>query len=303
MNVSKGAMTMTILDKIIAPFYFLKIRNTSYDKISRFKDSLYHHGKMNNRVFIIKTSTHNPEGLINHVENLANEYNYTKIIFKVPEPIVDIFDGHSYLTEGIIPKYYKGNIACHFKSKFLTNERGKIIEPPIIKKILKDVKNKPFGISPLNHSFDIKKLHPSDIPNLCMLYKMIFKSYPFPIFEEAYIAKTMNNSILYFGAFQNNNLVGASSAEIDYDNLNAEMTDFATNPNYLGKNISAHLLKYMEEEMRQRNIKTCYTIARSVSFGMNSTFHKLSYVFSGTLVNNTNICGNIESMNVWYKHL
>jgi hypothetical protein len=34
---------------------------------------------------------------------------------------------------------------------------------------------------------------------------------------------------------------------------------------------------------------------------MNITFTRASYRFSGMLVNNTNISGGIESMNVWYR--
>jgi hypothetical protein len=48
-------------------------------------------------------------------------------------------------------------------------------------------------------------------------------------------------------------------------------------------------------------MKTLYTIARSHSAGMNITFAKKGYLFGGTLINNTDISGKIESMNVWYK--
>ena len=36
---------------------------------------------------------------------------------------------------------------------------------------------------------------------------------------------------------------------------------------------------------------------------MNITFARQGYAFSGTLYNNTNISGNLESMNVWHKPL
>ncbi|MDD2310679.1 MAG: hypothetical protein PHH91_13970, partial [Desulfuromonadaceae bacterium] len=39
------------------------------------------------------------------------------------------------------------------------------------------------------------------------------------------------------------------------------------------------------------------------SFGMNITFARDGYSFGGTLTNNTNISGSLESMNVWYKTL
>ena len=38
-------------------------------------------------------------------------------------------------------------------------------------------------------------------------------------------------------------------------------------------------------------------------YGMNITFAKQKYIFAGTLVNNTDISGGIESMNIWYKPL
>jgi hypothetical protein len=36
---------------------------------------------------------------------------------------------------------------------------------------------------------------------------------------------------------------------------------------------------------------------------MNVTFARCGYRFAGTLINNTQISGRIESMNVWYKGL
>ena len=55
--------------------------------------------------------------------------------------------------------------------------------------------------------------------------------------------------------------------------------------------------------MQRRGILTAYTIARSLSYGMNITFARQGYRFGGTLTNNTEISGAIESMNVWYRSL
>ncbi len=63
------------------------------------------------------------------------------------------------------------------------------------------------------------------------------------------------------------------------------------------------LLARMEQEMMLRNITTAYTIARALSPSMNISFSKMGYHYGGTLINNTNIDGQIESMNVWYKYL
>jgi len=36
---------------------------------------------------------------------------------------------------------------------------------------------------------------------------------------------------------------------------------------------------------------------------MNKTFAYAGYKYGGTLIRNTQICGELESMNVWYKQL
>ena len=107
----------------------------------------------------------------------------------------------------------------------------------------------------------------------------------------------------YFGIKSENRLIGISTAEIDIVNKNAEMTDFAVLPEFRGQNLAFRLLVKMEQEMKYSGIKTAYTIARLKEPGMSKTFLKSGYKYSGTLVNNTNISGNIESMNIFYKQL
>jgi putative beta-lysine N-acetyltransferase len=81
------------------------------------------------------------------------------------------------------------------------------------------------------------------------------------------------------------------------------MTDFATLSGYRRQGLAGCLLKAMDAEMIQQGLKTAYSIARSLSAAMNITFVKNGYRYGGTLGNNTNIAGRIESMNIWYKHL
>jgi putative beta-lysine N-acetyltransferase len=81
------------------------------------------------------------------------------------------------------------------------------------------------------------------------------------------------------------------------------MTDFATEPAYRSVGLAGHLLQRMESAMRRDGVKTAFTIARARSFAVNILFARASYAFAGTLANNTNISGRLESMNVWYKPL
>jgi putative beta-lysine N-acetyltransferase len=154
----------------------------------------------------------------------------------------------------------------------------------------------------LPQGFTIRQLGKEDIHNLVALYKAVFSVYPFPIFDGTYIESTMKDYIQYFGVFAEGKLLAASSAEIDYQAQNAEMTDFARHPDCnSGLNLSYLLLRNMEQAMKAQHIKTLYTIARAYSAGMNTTFARLNYTLAGTLVNNTLISDGIESMNVWYK--
>ena len=81
------------------------------------------------------------------------------------------------------------------------------------------------------------------------------------------------------------------------------MTDFAVLEKYRGNHISLYLLKMMEEEMKKIGIKKAYTMARALSYGMNISFSKMGYLYSGTVINNANISGDLESLNIWHKDL
>jgi len=138
---------------------------------------------------------------------------------------------------------------------------------------------------------------------MASLYKKIFISYPFPIYQPQYLEQTMKTHVDYFGAELEGKLVALSSAEKDKENKNVEMTDFATLPEWRGYGLAQNLLLKMEKYIRQEKFLTAYTIARAYSLGMNLVFANNDYIYRGCLINNTNISGQIESMNVWSKNL
>jgi putative beta-lysine N-acetyltransferase len=113
----------------------------------------------------------------------------------------------------------------------------------------------------------------------------------------------MTTHVAYFGVRRNGRLIALSSAETDHTASNVEMTDFATLPECRGLSLARILLHTMERAMIDEGIRTAYTIARAASPGMNVTFARMGYEFGGTLINNTQISGTIESMNIWYKPL
>ncbi len=135
---------------------------------------------------------------------------------------------------------------------------------------------------------------------MARLYRTVFASYPFPIFDPAYLEEIMGSTI-FFGIWEGDELIALASAEMDKTSGSVEMTDFATLDAFRGHGLALFLLQRMEKEMAARGIHNFYTIARAYSHGMNITFARNGYKYSGTLTNNTNIFGKLESMNVWHK--
>ncbi len=275
------------------------------DQITNLGEGLIHHGKQNNRVYVMKTPKANHNKFIESIEELANEKDYEKIIAKVPEGIVDEFLESGYNEEAQVPNFYSGKVDCSFVSKYMDPDRRRVKNRSVIEGVLKVAHQNKGDLCQvrLEEGFKCRRAEKSDISAMVELYKSVFVSYPFPIHQEKYILSTMEENVVYFGIWHKSKLVALSSSEVDWRSKNVEMTDFAVDPEYRGKNISSRLLQSMEKEMKSSGILTAYTIARAVSYGMNCTFSKNGYDYGGTLYNNTHIAKGIESMNVWYKEL
>lgn len=277
-----------------------------HDHIEIIGNSLVQHGPNNDRVYLMKLEVSDLPAIIDQMHDLTIFKGYTKIFAKIPEEVKEIFIDQGYRTEAVIPGFFNASKSACFVSRFYGESRAYLSpeDKSIIEKNI-DIalhKKNPPGLA-LDCGIDIRELGPESARTLANLYKKIFRVYPFPIFDESFIENAMRRDTIFFGAIVDNRLIAASSAEADLQGANAEMTDFATLPDFRGKNLSLFLLRKMEEAMKKRTIGTVFTIARSLSVGMNVTFARSGYHFAGTLVNNTLIGKKIESMNVWYKHL
>ena len=275
-----------------------------FDKIEKIGDSWIQHGPNNDRIYLMKLSKNDFPDIIDKLHNLSILKNYTKIFAKVPAGMLVDFLANDFKKEATIPGFFNGKETVHFVSRFIGATRSFIsaTKRMNIKNILDAAKKKRSkAISRLQSKVLFRRLGPTEVPQLAQLYDLTFKVYPFPICKEDYLMTTMSRNSEYYGAFLHGQLIAASSAEMDVNSQNAEMTDFATHPDYRGKNLSYFLLKEMEKKLAERNFKTLFTIARAESIGMNATFARGEYNYGGTLINNTQIGERIESMNVWFK--
>ena len=273
------------------------------DKIEKWRSSLYQHGDYNNRIYLMKLARADITGITTHLNQIAEENHYTKIIAKVPDFARHEFEKNDYQQEAYIPQFYHYQDPVYFMAKYFAENRKTDSNIDHMKKALQTAKKKSAFINDIQLAPQFK-FHigaEKDISQMVDVYRQVFETYPFPIHDPEYLKKTMHSHIQYFLISNDDQLVAISSAEIDTDGKNVEMTDFATLPKFRGMGFALYLLYQMETVMEKTDIRCFYTIARAMSYGMNITFAKRGYQYSGTLINNTNISGQLESMNVWYK--
>ncbi len=262
------------------------------------------HGGGSNRVYLMHLHQDDFPYIISYIENIANEFNYTKIFAKVPSQYAPLFFNDGYIAEAFIPRFFNGKEDVLFLAKYKSEERH-VPEYEHLQLFQNMLLNPPSLAKPqLGINYKIRQLTVDDIASMIKIFKQVFDTYPFPIFETEFLEKSMKEyGTRYFGVFSDDTLIAVSSAECSNIEMNAEMTDFAVLPEYRGKHLAAHLLCFMEKELAISDFKTFYTISRLKSLSMNKTFYNAGYKYSGTLIQNTQISGNIESMNVWYKNL
>ncbi|MGK2906551.1 MAG: putative beta-lysine N-acetyltransferase [Desulfuromonadales bacterium] len=276
------------------------------DHVEVFGESVIHHGKNNDRAYLMKVNVNDCPELVDYAIRLSETNGYSKIFAKAPESSCHPFLQNGFTEEAKVPKLFNGEEDGCFYSQFIHPERRQEKKPEMVEKILETAISKFVEVAPLpvlgtELHWDI--MQKSDVQTMSMLYKRVFETYPFPVDDPAYLANCMDEDVIYHGIWNEDELIALSSAEMDCVGENVEMTDFATRPDFRARGLATYLLDKMEEDVRSRGVRTSYTIARAYSFGMNITFAKHGYSFAGTLTNNTQISGQLESMNIWYKPL
>lgn len=243
--------------------------------------------------------------IIRFADNLTDKEGYTKIFVKIPESSVEIFASAGYITEATVPFFFRGTEPAVFMAKYTHPERKVIRDETVVADVLSGAFEYSGERSPavLPDGFTLMHAHSGDATDIAALYRSVFKTYPFPVLDPEYIHTSMQGHVRYFIIKKSHQLAAVASCEIDGENLNVEVTDFATDPEFRGRGFARILLHAMEADMKNEGMLLAYTIARAISAPINATFAGSGYLFGGMLPNNTNICGSMEHMNVWYKRL
>lgn len=142
-----------------------------------------------------------------------------------------------------------------------------------------------------------------DASEIAELMDGTFNDYPTPISPHS-VAKAIDQKTSYFRVARDERgrIAACASAEIHHTRKSAELTDCATREDERGKGIMSAILRGLEHDLaREFSITDVYTIARAVEPGMNCSFAKLGYTYTGRLVNNCKMPEGFESMNVWCR--
>ncbi len=276
----------------------------SHDSITTVGNSLIQKGSFNDRIYLMSLSEQDMPEIVDDLIKMATTEDFSKIFAKIPNSYADSFISNGFEKEAVVPGLFaeEDGMFLSFYRYPWRKRQGNKVELDQVLSVAETKKGKG-NVSTLPSTLTMRRLDPLDVDALTRLYDKTFETYPFPITDPDFIGQEMADGVRFMGVFEDDVLVGAASAEISSDGYSAEMTDFAVNPDYRKMGIAGALLRALEEECCDLDIKCCFTIARACSHGINSLFSKGDYSFSGRLINNTNISGSLESMNVWYKSM
>jgi beta-lysine N6-acetyltransferase len=277
------------------------------DTIENMHGSVVQHGPHNNRIYLMHLDTEKIDFLLPGVDRLAEDKGYTKIFARIPAPIYSRFAEAGYCKEAVVPRFFQGSIDAVFAARYFSAARKKDQPEEQLAELIRNAghlgpsADKEDNPQPL--CGEVRQCTPADTTEMSRIYRHIFASYPFPVDDPSYLKKKMAENVLYFAVQVKGEIAALASAELDPQNSNAEMTDFATVEQWRGRGFAGRLLHHMHDQARRRGITTVYTIARAQSYGMNLVFQRKGYSYGGFLPHNTQIAGSLQSMTVWYKHL
>lgn len=274
------------------------------DGLKNLCGSKVQHGAHNDRIYVLHLAPGKPKRLILKLDQMAHRYGYGKIFAKIPETLWHDFLAAGYVKEAEIPGFFNGETACYFVSKFFNNRQNTNENFSELYNLAGKDSCRSIDYSNKKEIYNIELCSTADAEELSLVYRRVFPSYPFPIYNPSYLSQIMNENVAHYCIRIGGDIVATAAIESDFQGQYAEMTDFATLPEWGGNGFAERLLRYMDMKIDgTADIKTVYTIARATSYGINSVFRKCGYIYSGLLINNTQISGRIRSMAVWYKHI
>lgn len=278
----------------------LKLPDNREEKL---KNSLLYLDYANSRLKILKYNLLS-EDIIREILEYARKESLGKALVNCKKKDADVFKKAGFIAEGTIDGFFKGEDA-QCLSFFINKKRAlskrkeeadKILDMSIGKSKITQPNN-------LKDGYQLRDCTQEDIPQMIKIFKAVFNTYPTPVFDGNYLKKMMEEKMLFKAILKNDKIISIASADMDKENLNAEITDCATYPEYRGQGLLTNLLYGLENDLKEKGYYTLYSLSRAINIGINMSLKKHGYSYKGRFVNNCDICGGFEDMNIWVKKI
>ncbi|MDT8861556.1 putative beta-lysine N-acetyltransferase [Alkalihalobacillus sp. MEB130] len=238
------------------------------------------------------------------LDQLVDDHQFTKIIFHAkPEQWTQLLS-FGFELEAVFKGYSNGSDQ-YAMAKYKTNDRRTSEHWVKEDDILLDVyqKGRDVKAKELPEEYTFRRAIEKDSTKLAELYNKVFDIYPTPMNEAHYVQKVIQTGSIFYIVECKGEIVSAASADVNRTYHNAELTDCATVPEHRKYGLMKKILQKLEEELKKEQIFCAFSIARSLSFGMNAVFYQLGFDYTGRLRKNCYIYDKLEDMNVWVKDL
>ncbi|WP_416147963.1 putative beta-lysine N-acetyltransferase [Salipaludibacillus sp. HK11] len=246
------------------------------------------------------------EPFIQSVKQLGEKYECDKLIFYVKLSEQSLIHRYTTRYEGMIESFFNGDDA-HIYALFLYPERNLSHFSKREKDVFRIVnRKKGEGLTHQFHlptSYYMRWAVKEDADQMSSLYKTIFKSYPTPMNEPEFIKQMMDDEVYFLVVEHDRKIVSACSAEILTPYHAAELSDCATYRVHRSKKLLSYQVSHLVPRLKKMGVRTLFSYSRSMSVGMNIVNAKHGFKFGGRMIQNSNICGSIENMNIWYKNI
>ena len=276
----------------------MKITQTTPHNVS------YEVDEFNSRIKLIQYSRNDVEALLQHLEELAKEKDIGKVLIYANPEDISFFEELGFQREGEISGFFQGNPAC-ILSRFLEEDRAlqkdeekkdEIVE---MAEQVESIKERPL----LDPKYQLRHATKEDAEQLAELYQLVFETYPTPIHDPDFIRKCMDHDVYFTVVTDGNRIVSSASADVFTHFQCAEITDCATHPEHRGNGLLSAIIYDLELRMKEMGIAHLFSLTRAVSTGMNMVISKLGFEYKGRLIQNSQISGDFEDMNIWVKEL
>ncbi len=260
--------------------------------------------KPNRRVIFYQYEEDNLVNQLESIESLEKLHNIEKVSVYGTEGEINLLEEMDLTLEGKIDGFFNGEDA-YIYSQFINPKRS--ISPFREKQeqIIQSAQNKYEGEVEFNlpYQFQLRNAEKQDVMEMAQVYGQVFQTYPTPMNEPGYIKKVMEQETLFSLVTHDDQIVSIASADINSKYNNAEITDCATLPEYRGKGLLSYIINHLERRLEKKHVPNLFSLTRAKSAGMNHVIAKHEYEYRGTLVQNCNISGSFEDMNIWVKNL